>query len=172
MLQWIRRYEWLNSVVRADVPDDSAAPSMPTIAGDNPIRSIENDLIGRDVGARAFARHIQKLDASEGFVVGVLGSWGAGKTSFVNLTRVHLAESGITVLDFNPWMFSGAEQLVTSFFNELASQVKVRRQLADLGDSIQSYGDALAGLEWIPVAGTWIKATGGLAKLASGRLKK
>ncbi len=172
MLQWIRRREWLGKLVRGNVPDDSSTPYIPRIAGDNPIRSAEGDLIGRDTSARSFARHIQKLDAREGLVVGVLGSWGSGKTSFVNLTRVHLAESEITVLDFNPWMFSGAEQLITSFFNELASQIKVKRQLADLGDRIQSYGDALTGLEWIPVAGNWIKATGGLAKLASGRLKK
>ena len=66
--------------------------------------------------ARSFAVQVLSLDVSEGMVVGVLGPWGSGKTSFVNLARVHLEEAGIPILDFNPWMFSGAEQLVEAFF--------------------------------------------------------
>ncbi|MGH9252744.1 MAG: hypothetical protein ACRD0W_24990 [Acidimicrobiales bacterium] len=36
----------------------------------------------------------------------------------MNLARGHLQEAGVPILDFNPWMFSGAEQLVESFFVE------------------------------------------------------
>jgi hypothetical protein len=61
------------------------------------------------------------IDASQGAVVGVLGAWGAGKTSFVNLARAEFSRQAVTVLDFNPWMFSGSEQLVESFFIELAA---------------------------------------------------
>jgi len=169
MLQWIRKL----SRVEASVEPVIAAPAAPSvIAGDNPIKSPADDLIGRASSANSFSDHILKLDAREGFVVGVMGAWGSGKTSFVNLTRLRLADSGIIVLDFNPWMFSGAEQLVGSFFDELSSQLKLRPGLAAAGETLESYGDALSGLDWIPVAGSWLKATGALAKLASKRVKK
>ena len=56
-----------------------------TVVGDNPIRRREDDLLGREKPARSFASQVLELDASEGLVVGVLGAWGSGKTSFVNL---------------------------------------------------------------------------------------
>jgi len=67
------------------------------IVPDNPIRSAEGDALGRDSVARAFAKQILSLDAREGIVVGVLGPWGSGKTSFVNLTRAHLTDAGVAV---------------------------------------------------------------------------
>ena len=90
-----------------------------SVTGDNPIRMPEDDALGRAKVARSFAAQVLSLDVSEGVVVGVLGPWGSGKTSFVNLARVHLEEAGISILDFNPWMFSGAEQLVEAFFVEI-----------------------------------------------------
>ena len=94
------------------------------LPADNPIRSSDHDLLGRTEPARAFARQLLSLDASEGLVVAVLGPWGSGKTSFVNLARDELGTRA-DVLDFNPWMFSGAEQLVQSFFVEIAAQLQV-----------------------------------------------
>lgn len=127
-----------------------------TLPGDNPIRSSDDDLLGRVESARAFAKQLLNLDASEGLVVGVLGPWGSGKTSFINLARDEL-EARADILDFNPWMFSGAEQLVQSFFVEIAAQLKVRPGLAELGEDLQNYGEALSGLGWLPLVGPWIE---------------
>lgn len=127
-----------------------------TIPADNPISSIEDDTIGRDPAARSFAQQILAIDAREGAVLGVLGPWGSGKTSFVNLARVEIDKAHVPVLDFNPWMFSGAQQLVESFFVELASQLKLRRELADVGKGLEDYGEAFSGLAWLPF-GTWIE---------------
>lgn len=55
------------------------------VPADNPIQKPEQDLLGRDASAKSFASSILRMDASEGIVVGVLGDWGTGKTSFVNL---------------------------------------------------------------------------------------
>lgn len=94
-------------------------------AGDNPIRSRADDVLGRARAARSVARLVRDADASEGYVVGLLGPWGSGKTSLINLVREELAsEPPLPVVDFNPWMFSGAEQLAESFFNELGAQLR------------------------------------------------
>ena len=115
------------------------------IVGDNPIKNPEDDAIGRISTAQNFAQHVLALDTKEGVVVGVLGPWGSGKTSFINLARNEFEKAEVPILDFNPWMFSGTAQLVELFFVELATQLKVRRKvrrdLAEIGESLEAYGE-------------------------------
>src|SRR5687768_17392863 len=95
------------------------------MTGDNPIRSKTEDSLGRDRVARSIARAVREADASEGYVIGILGPWGSGKTSLLNLVKEELAAApALTIVEFNPWMFSGAEQLVEAFFNELGAQLR------------------------------------------------
>ena len=63
------------------------------IPGDNPITSAKDDALGRVPTAEVLASEIRVLDASEGYVVGVLGPWGSGKTSLINLVKSELAKS-------------------------------------------------------------------------------
>jgi len=84
------------------------------LAADNPVRQTADDRLGRTRAAESFASSVLQVNASDGVVVGVLGAWGSGKTSFINLARPTFQRSGVPILDFNPWMFSGAEQLVQS----------------------------------------------------------
>ena len=112
------------------------------IPGDNPIRDADADVLGRTATAKSFAGHILELDASEGAAVGVFGPWGSGKTSFINLARTEFEQAKIPVLDFNPWMFSGTEQLVGRFFDELSAELRLR-DFAKAGKALKKYGDAL-----------------------------
>lgn len=120
------------------------------IRADNPIRQPEEDTLGRRKIAETFAQQVIALDVSEGVVVGVLGPWGSGKTSFVNLARTEFERAGVPILDFNPWMFSGAQQLVDSFFVEVAAQLKIRPGLADVSKDqapVSSCNEAFAAWE-------------------------
>lgn len=139
------------------------------LAGDNPIRLPEEDVLGRAAVAYSFAREVALLDRTEGVVVGVLGAWGSGKTSFINLARNEFGRVGTPILDFNPWMFSGAEQLVESFFIELAAQLKLRPEFGDIGRILEDYGEAVSGMGWLPLVGPWIERARGAAKIL-GRL--
>lgn len=139
------------------------------IPGDAPISVSADDLLGRQAAAEVLAAEIRLVDASEGYVVGVLGPWGSGKTSLVNLTRTELARDhpAIPVLEFNPWMFSGAEQLVEAFFRELAAQLRLRTEhLANVADGLDAYVEVVAPLRYLPVVGPWIeRARGGTKAL-------
>ena len=126
------------------------------IAADNPIRNPEDDVLGRANLASSFSEQLLLLDVTEGVVVGVLGPWGSGKTSFINLARTRLESAGIAILDFNPWMFSGAEQLVESFFVELSAQLKVRPDFSELGSKLNDYGEIFSGMSWLPLVGPWM----------------
>jgi hypothetical protein len=149
---------------------DKPAGGVPS---DNPITKPEDDALGRAKFAQSFADQILTLDSSEGVVVAVLGPWGAGKTSFINLACTRLNQCGIAVLEFNPWMFSGADQLVQAFFVELSAQLKLRHDYAELGKLVNDYGEAFSGLGWLPLVGPWIErgraATRIVAKLLERR---
>lgn len=142
------------------------------VLGDNPIRHLEDDALGRAVAARSFAQQVLALDATEGVVVGVLGAWGSGKTSFINLARSEFEQASLAVLDFNPWMFSGAEQLVESFFVELAVQLRLRPGLADVGKDLEDYGETFTGMAWLPLVGPWIERGIGATKILGQILQR
>jgi len=142
------------------------------VSGDNPIRRLEDDALGRTAIARSFAKQVLALDASEGLVVGILGPWGSGKTSFINLARAQLDREGVPILDFNPWMFSGAQQLVDSFFIELAAQLKIRPGLAEVGKDLEEYGETFSGMAWLPIVGPWLERAQGAAKILGKVLQR
>lgn len=144
-----------------------------TVKVDKPIRAPEEDVLGRRKMAESFATQIMALDATEGVVVGILGPWGSGKTSFVNLVRLHLEASEVTVLDFNPWMFSGDQQLVELFFTELSAQLKLRPTLSEVGKALENYGEIFYSMRSLPLVGALIEqgqmATEILSKLLRAR---
>ena len=116
------------------------------IIDDNPIEKSEDDDIDRDATAKNFAQNVLKLDTSKGIIVGVLGPWGSGKTSFINLAKEEFKQADVTIIiDFNPWMFSGAAQLVESFFIELTAQLRIRPDLVEVGKELENYGDLFSG---------------------------
>ena len=123
-----------------------------TLVGDNPIREPSEDRLGRAPLAASITEQILHADASEGLVVGVLGPWGSGKTSFVNLVRYCLRAESLPVLNFNPWLFSGTEHLVQAFFSELTAHVRVRLGLDGVGEMLDDYGDHLSA---VPFVGPW-----------------
>ena len=174
---------WIRTIFSRE-KDDSVVqeidnPPMPEeeqkalrVIADNPITKSEDDALGRLKPASSFAKQVLTLDSSEGVVVGVLGPWGSGKTSFVNLSQTYLKKSGVTVLEFNPWMFSGADQLVQSFFIELSAQLKLRPDLAEIGELIEDYGDTFSGLGWLPLVGPWIERGRAVTDLAAKALQR
>jgi predicted KAP-like P-loop ATPase len=104
-----------------------------------------DDLLGRLPLAGLVAREVLAAPPNTGFVVSVMGPWGSGKTSLLNLTEESLGTRA-TVLRFNPWLFSGAEELLTRFFRELAAQLRSKndRRLGKVADRLLEYGDAVA----------------------------
>lgn len=174
---WIRR--WLRRERTETVDAVSGMERMPQIAGeapkvtaDNPITRPEDDALGRTKPAQSFAEQVLALDSTEGVVVGVLGPWGSGKTSFVNLAHKRLKQEGVTVLEFNPWMFSGADQLVQAFFVELSAQLKLQRDLAEIGKLVEDYGETFSGLAWLPLVGPWIERGRAASKILAKLLQR
>ena len=145
---------------------------------DNPITSSAQDTLGRAVVAHDFAAAVRELNASQGLVVGVLGAWGHGKTSFVNLMREQfLAAPELPVIEFNPWVFSGDQPLTEVFFREIAAELRLKDEsrFGTIAAGLDKYGDVLSPLALVPGFGGWFdrsfRATKAATKWWSERKK-
>lgn len=91
---------------------------------DQPIRSEDEDLLGRRGEAKSLSEKIFKTDTSKGaFTLGLTAPWGAGKTSFMLVMREYLTKKPsqeVIVMAFNPWMYRKAPNLTQVFFEELS----------------------------------------------------
>src|SRR3712207_4170737 len=95
---------------------------MTSMIGDDPVNG-EGDLLGRRPIAQRWAATVADARSPSGLVFAITGPWGSGKTSMLTMVEEGLKAQGVDVLHFNPWMFSGTDQLVTYFFAEIASQI-------------------------------------------------
>ena len=131
------------------------------VAVDNPINMASEDRLGRNETARSFVRQVLEMDVSQGLTVGVFGPWGSGKTSFINLAKEDFKAKDITVVDFNPWMFSNPEQLVTRFFMELSGSLQRNEGWEAVGKVFRDYGGAVVGaVNLVSIAFAGIPALG------------
>jgi predicted KAP-like P-loop ATPase/DNA-binding transcriptional regulator YiaG len=120
------------------------------LSADRPITNPTDDRFGYAPFARHLAESICKMNSTEGLVIAVYGPWGSGKTSVLNLMRYYIeqhpqAQQPI-VISFNPWWFSGHEDLTRRFFDQLQAQIsgrraalkKIRNGLANLADIVSN----------------------------------
>lgn len=139
-------------------PDGQSA----LFAGDDPILNSDDDLLNRSRLASAIADEVQEMNAERGAVVAITGKWGTGKTSLLNLTANTLqGQDSIQVVEFNPWFFSGTDQLIRFFFDEMARQLsseRTRKQrlkdaTSNIAEKFNRYSASLSPLKFVPGAG-------------------
>jgi hypothetical protein len=137
---------------------DNSDPDAPRIdGGDTPIRSLGEDRLGRRSFAQALASEVMAAPAARGYVMGLTGPWGSGKTSILNMTVDALGDQA-TVVHFNPWMFSGTEALVSSFFAEIGKQLdKKEAKLKGIAGKLATYGQLLSPLAGVVGVGTAVQ---------------
>lgn len=114
------------------------------ILPDYPIENSDEDKLRRTPLARKVAELIKNFEGKESFVIGIEGVWGSGKTSFINLTLKELHEDeNIIVVHFNPWNFTGQNELITDFFATLNRATNDEDGIKDLANTLHSYSSKL-----------------------------
>ena len=88
----------------------------------NPISDIEDDKLGFGEMAKHLAEAFMKNDLSRGFVIGVEGTWGSGKSSLVNLALNELDPK--QVVRFSPWLVGNREGLLHQYFLDLDNAIR------------------------------------------------
>ena len=142
------------------------------MSGDNAIKTRGADRLGRSRFADQLAMALLSETADEGLVAALVGPWGQGKSSVLNMVREQFeGDHARTVLMFNPWMFAGQSQLIGAFFEQVAGQLRLKGKAEQaLADRLIGYGQALSPLVFVPVAGAWLSRVGAVAT-AIGRAR-
>ena len=134
---------------------------------DLPIKSVADDMLNRASFAENLAQTMLDYTVSDGFAIGLYGKWGSGKTSVINMVLEKfemLASSSIDkpiVLRFNPWLCSDPKQLISQFFKQLSSAIKIKRpKLVHICNFMNDYADAFDLANAIPIAGSILMTIG------------
>lgn len=156
----------------------SGTPETDTWLSDDPINADDTgtaDRLGRQDFVDASIAMLDRLRAqSDSSVVALIGPWGAGKSSVLNMIRNGIEASNSDqegewlVAEFNPWNYQDLPSLQAGFFTELESSLpntptwsKARESLSKIGHRVAPLGslgsmfglDASkiieAGAEWI-----------------------
>jgi predicted KAP-like P-loop ATPase len=91
-------------------------------SADRPISRSTEDLLGRLPFAKSMAEAIKGWQEKDSLVIALYGQWGSGKTSLKNMILESFNEGkgrGPLVVEFNPWHWSGRDQLLRAFFHEI-----------------------------------------------------
>lgn len=131
----------------------------PTFHSDRPITSAAQDALGRKSFSHAIADRLVAWHGQECLVAAIYGGWGSGKSSVKNMIVERLGELETAktaevphVVEFNPWQFSGSEQLTREFFAALSealiehaasSSTKAKKQAAESANRLSLYGQIL-----------------------------
>ncbi|MDR5777704.1 MULTISPECIES: P-loop NTPase fold protein [unclassified Caballeronia] len=150
----------------------------------------EDDRLGVSPLAKRLAKVISAIDAPNGFVIGVNGAWGGGKSTLLNFTCTYLqkyreeaeAEADrVHHIDFRPWMASGHQDLVAAFFKVLSETVGPRenvlkrvwrRLVSRFGGSSDAVLDAIAKLAVVADIGISRGAATGVVSIVKQPLKQ
>jgi predicted KAP-like P-loop ATPase len=139
---------------------------------DAEIGDYAEDLLHRRPFVEALAEDIRAAPGRSGFVVGLSGPWGYGKSSVLRLLANEVADDTTAVVRFNPWLFSGTAQLVEHFFAELAGQLNASgsEKLQRIAKGLRGYGRVVAPLRYVPYVGGILRSTAQMAADAGDAL--
>lgn len=126
---------------------------------DEPIQRLDDDFLGRKEEAAALASYPKARDETHNLIAGIEAPWGEGKSSYLNLVNCKLGENSdgkIKVIRFNPWQFSGHQDLLQQFFMEFSTAEGVsdsfKKTLSSMG-KLASLTAIVPGLELVGLIG-------------------
>ena len=147
---------------------ESLERSIEAYSSDRAIKTSTDDLLGRAPFARQLAHALYENPYGDGYVIGLFGQWGNGKTSIINMTLEELEKltrdskddsSKPLIIKFSPWNFSDKSDLISLFFANLNNKIGKKDRLKGIGKLLEKYSGACNLLQLIPVAGPAIAPT-------------
>lgn len=124
-------------------------PENPNVlSSDKPLTDPRDDRLGYATFAKHLAESICKMTPPEGLVIAIYGPWGAGKTTLLNFVIHYLQQKRQderpVIVRFNPWWFSGHEDLTRRFFDQLQGVLskwkiigkQLKKRIADFAEIV------------------------------------
>ncbi|MFT8797797.1 P-loop NTPase fold protein, partial [Zymomonas mobilis] len=92
---------------------------------DRPIRSVKDDKLGFKKLAERTVISLNENRIKDGFVIGIEGKWGSGKSSLVNLINNRLKRNKkVIIINFKPWLVDNRDALIDALFSEFVDALK------------------------------------------------
>ena len=124
---------------------------------DAPKTDPQDDQLDYGRFAERIAKVVVQLNVPNGYVIGLHGPWGSGKSTILNFVAEYLKRHNdkhpankIIHIDFRPWIITGHQDLVSSFFKILSENLQpqrrriLRRCLRWIKDKTSNLVDAVA----------------------------
>jgi len=145
-------------------------------SADRPVATLHEDLLDRGHFVISLANAVCAWKGSESLVIAIYGPWGSGKSSVKNMvtslleSRQQSGHNAPTIVEFNPWEWSGENRLLEVFFDEIETALRTKADspnVEDLSKKWKTYAARLtlgstalehmktaaevAGMPWIPL---------------------
>ena len=137
----------------------------------------------RDVGWNDYAKSITERiesmeEIKESFAIGISGSWGSGKTTFMGDIKQLLNKDKFRILDFEPWACTDSNQIIKEYFDSLSRSFEPEDK--KLAKKLLTYADLVIDINsssWIAKlakALKWVKknSISGVKKQVENRIKE
>ena len=96
---------------------------------DRPIKDEHQDKLNRTKFANSIAESIINIPKNhDSIVIGLMGDWGTGKSSLLNLIGNKIPPD-VNILRFNPWNYYSQQTLFASFFDELSNSLSLSNKI-------------------------------------------
>lgn len=118
---------------------------------DKPLIDPSDDRLGFSKFAEQFANAIKLVDEDECLVYALCGAWGSGKTTCLNFVKSFLEKNKsendtISVIDFNPWWYSGKKDLLTQFFREFGLALCQNKDNSEVVKKLELYVEVITAI--------------------------
>lgn len=124
---------------------------MTQLSADRPSSNPQDDLFGHAPFAESLANSICRYPGNDGLVLALYGPWGSGKSTVLSYVRYFLEQKPETeqpvIVDFNPWWFSGQENLARAFLGQLQAVLPTKSdKFKKLGNLLGDFAEGVGGL--------------------------
>lgn len=148
---------------------------MTHLSSDRPLSDPNDDLFGHAPFSKNLADAIHRQKGADGIVLALYGPWGSGKSTVLGYVLHYLKQvpeiERPVVVTFNPWWFSGQENLARAFLGQLQAVLpeeyigfkEVGKKLSEFSEALGGAAEILGGAFGVPIPGGVVK--GGLKML-------
>lgn len=124
---------------------------MTNLSTDRPSSDPIEDLFGHAPFAESLASSICRYSGNDGLVLALYGPWGSGKSTVLSYVRHYLEqrteEEQPTIVTFNPWWFSGQDNLARAFLGQMQAVLPAKSEkFKKLGDLLGDFAEGVGGL--------------------------
>ena len=111
---------------------------------DTPIEGANEDRLKRQATFRAITDTCLIDWGKEGQTIAVTGPWGSGKSSCLNVLRKELEKNDAKVVEFNPWLWRGRDDIVQRLLRTIAGETGTGALPGEIRETLVRYADELS----------------------------